>query len=175
MQPPINFNNISITSLLIYENFVLFTTFDSFIQIHELSDLNDLNFLPKKLIPVNGNWLNCMKKLNDYLILGCDDRMVRVFSLKTYKLLEEFFGHEDSIISLEIADGMLFSGSNDHSIRSWDLKEMENRIRERKFMIREDINSRKFEAYSSVIEKKKKKKKGKKGKKGKKKGSAKKK
>jgi F-box and WD-40 domain protein 1/11/F-box/WD-40 domain protein 7 len=35
---------------------------------------------------------------------------------------------------------MLYSGSYDHSIRSWDLREMYNRIRERAIMYREDIN-----------------------------------
>jgi WD40 repeat protein len=40
-------------------------------------------------------------------------------------LMEEFQGHDDGIISLEFAgSNMLYSGSYDHSIRSWDLKEM---------------------------------------------------
>lgn len=34
---------------------------------------------------------------------------------------------------------MLYTGSFDHSIRSWDLKDMHNRIRERRIMRREDL------------------------------------
>ena len=57
---------------------------------------------------------------------------------------------------------MLYSGSYDHSIRSWDLKEMSSRIWERVRMFREDIWSRKYEAYYKKLYSKKKKKKGKK-------------
>lgn len=65
---------------------------------------------------------------------------------------------------------MLYTGSFDHSIRSWDLKEMHNRIRERAIMYREDLNvleynnifkSRRNEVYLNALPKKKKK--GKKG------------
>ena len=45
-----------------------------------------------------------------------------------------------------------------------DLKEMENRIRERIMMLSEEIFSRKLDAYNGVLEKKKKRRKGKKGK-----------
>ncbi len=73
-------------------------------------------------------------------------------------------GHEDGITALEFADSNLYSGSYDHSIRSWDLKEMHNRIRERIKMFAEDIWSHKYEAWYNTLYKKKKKK-GKKGKK----------
>ena len=158
-----------------HEDLVIFGTIDSFLHTFELSSLNNENYVPKKLVPVNGGWIRCMKKLNNYLYLACDDKILRVYSLKTYHLLEEFVGHEDNILCLDFADCMVFSGSNDHTIRSWDLNEMENRIWERRMMIREDIISRKFEAYNAVLEKKKKRRKGKKGKKGKKGAGAKKK
>lgn len=45
--------------------------------------------------------------------------------------VEELAGHDDGIISLAFADKMLYSGSYDHSIRSWDIKEMMQRISER--------------------------------------------
>ena len=61
------------------------------------------------------------------------------------------------MICLEFVDKVLYSGSFDHSIRSWDLKEMENRIRERAIMFREDIWSRKYECWYKVMFKKKKK------------------
>lgn len=47
------------------------------------------------------------------------------------KCVEDLEGHRDGVISIEFAGNMLYSGSFDHSIRSWDLKEMYNRIRER--------------------------------------------
>jgi hypothetical protein len=78
--------------------------------------------------------------------------------------VEELAGHEDGVISLDFADGMLYSGSFDHSIRSWDLTEMHSRIRERLKMCREDLWSHKYEAWYNTMYKKKKKK-AKKGKK----------
>ncbi len=88
-------------------------------------------------------------------------------------MIEELHGHENGITCLAFADEDLFSGSFDHYIFCWDLKEIEKRIREREKMRTEDILSRKYEVYNRVIEarrgKKKKKKGGKKAGKGKKK------
>jgi len=58
---------------------------------------------------------------------------------------------------------MLYSGSYDHSIRSWDLKEMQNRIRERSIMSGEDLWSMKFNVFYDKLYGKKKKKAAKKG------------
>ena len=53
--------------------------------------------------------------------------------------VEELAGHDDGVISLSFADNMLYSGSYDHSIRSWDIKEMMQRIVERNSMASEDV------------------------------------
>ena len=53
--------------------------------------------------------------------------------------VEELAGHDDGVISLAFADKMLYSGSFDHSIRSWDIREMVQRIGERECMSFEDI------------------------------------
>ena len=72
--------------------------------------------------------------------------------------VEELAGHDDGIISLSFADHMLYSGSYDHSIRSWDTKEMMQRIVERNSMAFEDVESKKYEVYYHVVFKNKKKK-----------------
>jgi WD40 repeat protein len=66
-----------------------------------------------------------------YLYLGCDDRKIRVYTWPELQEVEELAGHDDGIVSLAFADRMLYSGSFDHSIRSWDIKEMLQRIVER--------------------------------------------
>jgi WD40 repeat protein len=104
-----------------------------------------------------------MNILNDFLYTGGDDRKIKVWDLKKDTLcVEEFTGHEDGVVSLEFAGGMLYSGSFDHSIRSWDLKEMFDRIRERSIMFKEDLWSKKHDAWYIKLYGKKKKKKSKK-------------
>ena len=99
-------------------------------------------------------------KINEkFLFTGNDDKIIWVGYLKKNDCVEEFQGHHDGITTLELADGLLYSGSFDHSLKSWDLIEMEHRIRERNRMEREDLLSRKLRAYDKVMEKKK----GKKG------------
>lgn len=86
-----------------------------------------------------------MNILDKYLYTGGDDRRIKIWDIsKDFANVEDLNGHEDGVISLEFADGMLYSGSFDHLILSWDLKEMYNRIRERFRMFCEDVSSRKY-------------------------------
>lgn len=81
---------------------------------------------------------------NNHLYAGCDDRKIRVYKWPEMEEVEELGGHDDGIISLSFADHMLYSGSYDHSIRSWDIKEMMQRISERNSMGFEDVESKKY-------------------------------
>jgi len=76
-------------------------------------------------------------------------------------MVDEFTDHDDGVLCLEFCDRSLYSGSFDHTIRFWRLDEMAERIFDRKRMAREDLMSRKYEAYCKVMFKGKKK--GKKG------------
>lgn len=118
--------------------------------------------------------------LKNFLFVGTDDRIIRVYDINNnFLIVEEFTGHEDGILCLEFADKLLFSGSFDQylinifyfsnfiwiffkksTIRSWDLEEMINRIRERKIMYKEDVYSRKIEVFTNFLAKKNKKKAG---------------
>lgn len=86
---------------------------------------------------------------------------MKFYSKKTLECVEELYGHEDSITFMELGNKFLFTSSLDHSIRSWDISEIENRIRERRIMEREELMSRKMEAYNKIMDKKGKKKGGK--------------
>ena len=108
-----------------------------------------------------------MDILDKYIYVGTDERKIRVYNLKNWQLVEEFQGHDDGITQIAFADNMLYSGSFDHSIRSWELKDMHNRIRERAIMLREDlmvynyyssfiIQSKRIEVYTRALPKKKK-------------------
>lgn len=64
--------------------------------------------------------------------MGCDDRKIRVYSWPGTQEVKELEGHDDGIVSVAFAYRMLYSsGSFDHTIRSWDIKEMLQRIVER--------------------------------------------
>jgi len=117
---------------------------------------------PKGQMAGHDGWILTMKRHENYLYTGSDDKKIKVWNISDNSLLEEFNGHEDGVVSLEFCDGNLYSGSFDHSIRSWDLKEMDYRIVDRKRMFREDILSKKYETFMSLMFKKGKKKKGKK-------------
>ena len=91
---------------------MIFGTIDSILYINELSELPYEKHIPKKQVAVR---LRCMKKLKNYLYVAWDDKIIRVFNLSNFHLLEEFVGNEDIITNLEFADCMV---SNDNSIRS---------------------------------------------------------
>ena len=57
-------------------------------------------------------------------------------------LLDEMSGHDDGVTHIAFANNMMYTGSYDHSIRSWDLGEMNRRIWERRKMYYEDLNVR---------------------------------
>lgn len=59
-----------------------------------------------------------------YLYVGTDSKDIRVYEMKNWELKEEFVGHLDGVTTLSLANGLLYSGSYDHFIRSWDLEEM---------------------------------------------------
>ncbi|AFY57121.1 WD40 repeat-containing protein [Rivularia sp. PCC 7116] len=58
------------------------------------------------------------------LISGSYDRTVKLWDLKTGKLLKTLEGHKEAVISIAITpDGqILASGSNDNTVKIWDLK-----------------------------------------------------
>jgi F-box and WD-40 domain protein 1/11/F-box/WD-40 domain protein 7 len=111
-----------------------------------------------KVIEGISGWTLTMEYNNKLVYTGCDDRKIRVYRWPEIVEIEELAGHEDGVISLTFADRMVYSGSYDHSIRSWDLKEMMQRIYERECMEFEDIESKKYEVYYAVVFKNKKKK-----------------
>lgn len=120
-------------------------------------------------------WVLGLKLCRGWLLSFADDRTIRVWDPETAKCLEEFHGHDDAVSAVEIVGDVLYSASLDHSVRTWDLREMAVRVQERSGMQKEDVLSWKVYVYFKTIEtrrnakrKKGKKKKGKsKGKKGK--------
>jgi len=98
------------------------------------------------------------------LFSGGDDKTIKIWDIESTKMLEELNGHENGVTCLAFANQELFSGSFDHYIICWDMKDIESRIHERDLMRQEDILSRKIEVFWRIIDAKRGKKKKKKGK-----------
>lgn len=107
---------------------------------------------------MNSGWIFTTKIWKNYIFVGTDEKVIKVYNAKSFELVEELNGHNDCITSIEISDKYLFSGSYDHTIKSWDLFELENRIKERRIMEKEDLYSKNIEALNKDMKKKSKKK-----------------
>ena len=69
------------------------------------------------------------------------------------ELLDELTGHLNGVCSIAFAGLHIYTGSYDHTIRSWDYNEMIERIDERKKMLGEHFYSLKSEKYKQYLHK----------------------
>jgi len=56
-----------------------------------------------------------------YILVGGNNRNIQVYSIRTGKLEKEMEGHTDSTTCMVIDGNNLITGSDDHSIRIWNL------------------------------------------------------
>ena len=105
-----------------------------------------------------------MEILGERLFSGGDDRSIIIWNVESTKQLETLWGHENGVTSIGFAYHDLYTGSFDHHVICWDLKDLEERIGEKEDMRQADIESRRQEVYSKLMDVKKRgKKKGKGG------------
>jgi len=147
-----------VVKFLVQDNMFYIANTDNRIQVFELKD----NIFEMKVeFQGHKDWIHCIKILDGFLYSGSDDKTDTVWSLSEQIMVDEFTDHDDGVVCLEFCDKSVYSGSFDHTIRFWRIDEMVERIFDRRRMAREDLNSRKYEAYCKVMFKGKKK--GKKG------------
>ena len=97
-----------------------------------------------KLYEGHKGWVNCLEIYEDRLFSGGDEGekqvsefgpksipVVLIWDIKTTKILERLVGHDNSVTCICFAYGNLYTGSMDHHIFWWSLKEIEDRIEER--------------------------------------------
>lgn len=78
---------------------------------------------------------------------GGDDRSIIIWDIEKERQLETLNGHENGVTSIGFAFGDLYTGSFDHHIICWDLKDLDERINEKDDMRESDLDSRRFEVY----------------------------
>lgn len=66
--------------------------------------------------------VRAIKAVGDKLYTAAIDRKAAMWDIRTGELLCRFTGHEDYINDLCVEDGMLYTGSHDTSIVSWNLQ-----------------------------------------------------
>lgn len=56
--------------------------------------------------------------------LACTDNLIRLFDAKSGKILQNYYGHSDSITRLQFSDdeNYLYSSSADHTLKCWAVK-----------------------------------------------------
>ena len=59
----------------------------------------------------------------DVLATGCDDTIVRTWSVASGQLTRELRGHEGSVLTVSLSGSMLVSGSGDERVKVWALGE----------------------------------------------------
>merc|ERR1719502_1984055 len=89
---------------------------------------------------MHGNWL----------FSASEDRTVRLWDATTGAGLADFYGHGGGVLSLSVAsDKLLWTGSRDHTVRSWDIAEVKARLRENSCMEIADRQSFQYEVAFS--------------------------
>ncbi len=124
------------------------------------------------------SWVNCMAThfvydaegniKNTWLLSGSDDSSILIWDMASCKRLEKLQEHKNGVMCLALTPNTpcdsLYSGGQDHFTIFWDMKVIEQRIFNISAMEREDLLSRKSEAFYGYLEAKYGKKRGKKGK-----------
>lgn len=57
-----------------------------------------------------------------YIIVGGNNRRIQVYSIRTGLLEKQMDGHEDSVTCMVIDENILITGSDDQTIRLWNLE-----------------------------------------------------
>ncbi|CAE8636388.1 unnamed protein product [Polarella glacialis] len=88
-----------------------------------------------------------LQSWGNWLLSTSEDRLVRIWDGLTGSFMAEFYGHSGGVLATCVvpADKLLWTGSRDWSIRSWDLAEVQLRSREQAAMGNCDRESMKYE------------------------------
>ncbi|XP_033230535.1 THO complex subunit 6 [Belonocnema kinseyi] len=65
-------------------------------------------------------------KTNHLLYAGCGDNKIYIIDLEGGKVLRSLEGHENFVHGISVMGGQLASGSEDGTVRLWDLRKREN-------------------------------------------------
>jgi len=82
-----------------------------------------------------------------WVVSASEDRIICIWSPDDGTLIKEYFGHLGGILTLCCAakDNLLWTGSRDHSLRSWSLDDAYTMVSEKSLMAKAEKESRIYE------------------------------
>lgn len=100
-----------------------------------------------------GHWSHviALSSCKDWLISCAEDKHVRLWDATSGKLLSDLWGHSAGILCACVSWPLLWTGSRDHTVRSWDLQEIANQLRELSTMETCDAQSFHYEITFSRL------------------------
>jgi WD40 repeat protein len=102
----------------------------------------------------------CLQNTKNYVLSGSDDKRMIQWDLRDGRIVHVYKGHGDSVRCISMReDGIVFTGSYDHSVRCWNVPEVIN------YDAAMEEERKRLEEERKQMEENKKKKKGKNGKK----------
>ncbi|CAE7389018.1 NLE1 [Symbiodinium natans] len=89
----------------------------------------------------------------DWLLSLCDDKLVRVWDASSGRILADFWGHAAGPVSACLAwnEKLLWTGSRDATLRSWDVEELRRQVLEGSAMEACDAESFHYEVTFSRL------------------------
>jgi len=100
-----------------------------------------------------GHWghVISLNTCKDWLISSAEDKLIRIWDTFSGRLIVELWGHSAGVISTSVAWPLLWTGSRDHTVRSWDLGEIDRQIQETAAMELCDAQSFQYEVTFSRL------------------------
>jgi len=113
---------------------------------HELLDWQAHAGAVTKLsfVSFTGNHSTATRK---WIVSTSEDSTICIWSPENGQLLKEFYGHTGGVLAMCYApqERLFWSGSRDHSVRSWCLETAEMQLRELEAMASADVEGRQLE------------------------------
>lgn len=87
-------------------------------QLAEQTSLTNIKHQSNEILVLNC----CATETQSYIVVGGNNPTMQVYSLKTGILIKEMEGHTDSVTCMVVDGLILITGSDDGSIRLWNLE-----------------------------------------------------
>jgi WD40 repeat protein len=142
----------TIKEMVITKDLIIVAGCEPIIRAYNLETGKSKTFMGHK------GWVYCLMAHQHMLFSGGDDNTVRVWDLNTTHQLECLTAHRNGVTAIALCNGDLYTASFDHYLMHWDFSALMARLEEMAMMRKEDVLSRKVEAYYRIVAEKNKKK-----------------